>query len=155
VVAVADLKERLRSDLTTAMKARDQVRVATLRMALSAINTEEVAGEAHRELSDDEVLTVLGRESKKRRESAEAFDGAGRTELADRERAEQAVLTDYLPTQLSDEELGSIVSAVISETGAAGPEQMGAVMKAVQPQVAGRADGRRVSAEVKRQLSGS
>jgi uncharacterized protein YqeY len=155
VVAVADLKERLRSDLTTAMKARDQVRVATLRMALSAINTEEVAGETHRELSDDEVLKVLGRESKKRRESAEAFDGAGRTELADRERAEQAVLTDYLPTQLSDEELSSIVGAVISETGAAGPQQMGAVMKAVQPQVAGRADGRRVSAEVKRQLSGS
>ncbi|GAA4781403.1 GatB/YqeY domain-containing protein [Actinomycetospora chlora] len=152
---MADLKERLRSDLTTAMKARDQVRVATLRMALSAINTEEVAGETHRELSDDEVLKVLGRESKKRRESAEAFDGAGRTELADRERAEQAVLTDYLPTQLSDEELTSIVSAVISETGAAGPQQMGAVMKAVQPQVAGRADGRRVSTEVKRQLSGS
>jgi len=152
---VAELKERLRSDLTTAMKARDQVRVSTLRMALSAINTEEVAGDAHRELTNDEVVTVLGRESKKRRESAEAFDGAGRTELAERERAEQAVLTDYLPTQLSDEELSSLVSAVISETGAAGPKQMGAVMKAVQPQVAGRADGRRVSAEVKRHLSGS
>jgi uncharacterized protein YqeY len=152
---VSDLKERLRSDLTTAMKARDQVRVATIRMALSAINTEEVAGDAHRELTDDEVVTVLGREQKKRRESAEAFDGAGRTELAERERAEQAVLTDYLPAQLSDEDLASIVSAVISETGAAGPKQMGVVMKAVQPQVAGRADGRRVSAEVKRQLSGS
>ncbi len=152
---MSDLKERLRSDLTTAMKARDQVRVATIRMALSAINTEEVAGDAHRELTDDEVVTVLGREQKKRRESAEAFDGAGRTELAERERAEQAVLTDYLPAQLSDEDLASIVSAVISETGAAGPKQMGVVMKAVQPQVAGRADGRRVSAEVKRQLSGS
>ncbi|PVZ03468.1 GatB/YqeY domain-containing protein [Actinomycetospora cinnamomea] len=152
---MSDLKERLRSDLTTAMKSRDQVRVATLRMALSAISAEETAGESHRELSDDEVVTVLGRESKKRRESAEAFDGAGRTELAERERAEQAVLTDYLPTQLSDEELASIVSAVISETGAAGPKQMGPVMKAVQPQVAGRADGRRVSAEVKRQLSAS
>jgi uncharacterized protein YqeY len=152
---VSDLKERLRSDLTTAMKARDQVRVATIRMALSAINTEEVAGDAHRELTDDEVVTVLGREQKKRRESAEAFDGAGRTELAERERAEQAVLADYLPTQISDEDLATIVSAVISETGAAGPKQMGVVMKAVQPQVAGRADGRRVSAEVKRQLSGS
>jgi len=152
---VSALKERLRSDLTTAMKARDQIRVATIRMALSAINTEEVAGDAHRELTDDEVVTVLGRESKKRRESAEAFDGAGRTELAERERAEQAVLTDYLPTQLSDSDLASIVSAVISETGAAGPKQMGVVMKAVQPQVAGRADGRRVSDEVKRQLSGS
>jgi uncharacterized protein YqeY len=152
---VSDLKERLRTDLTTAMKARDQVRVATIRMALSAINTEEVAGDAHRELTDDEVVTVLGREQKKRRESAEAFDGAGRTELAERERAEQAVLADYLPTQISDEDLATIVSAVISETGAAGPKQMGVVMKAVQPQVAGRADGRRVSAEVKRQLSGS
>jgi uncharacterized protein len=152
---VSDLKERLRSDLTTAMKARDQVRVATIRMALSAINTEEVAGDAHRELTDDEVITVLGREQKKRRESAEAFDGAGRTELAERERAEQAVLSDYLPAQISDEDLATIVSAVISETGAAGPKQMGVVMKAVQPQVAGRADGRRVSAEVKRQLSGS
>lgn len=152
---MSDLKERLRSDLTTAMKARDQVRVATIRMALSAINTEEVAGDAHRELTDDEVITVLGREQKKRRESAEAFDGAGRTELAERERAEQAVLADYLPTQMSDEDLATIVSAVISETGAAGPKQMGVVMKAVQPQVAGRADGRRVSAEVKRQLSGS
>jgi uncharacterized protein len=151
---VAPLKERLRSDLTTAMKARDQVRVATIRMALSAINTEEVAGDAHRELTYDDVLTVLGREQKKRRESAEAFDGAGRTELAERERAEQAVLSDYLPAQISDEDLATIVSAVISETGAAGPKQMGVVMKAVQPQVAGRADGRRVSAEVKHQLSG-
>ncbi|HSK58885.1 MAG TPA: GatB/YqeY domain-containing protein, partial [Actinomycetospora sp.] len=88
-------------------------------------------------------------------ESAEAFDGAGRTELAERERAEQAVLCDYLPTQISDEDLATVVAAVISETGAAGPKQMGVVMKAVQPQVAGRADGRRVSAEVKRQLSGS
>lgn len=152
---MAQLKEKLRSDLTTAMKARDEVRVATLRMALSAINTEEVAGESHRELTDDEVVTVLGREQKKRRESAEAFDGAGRTELAERERAEQAVLTDYLPAQLSDEELTSLVAAAIAETGAAGPKQMGQVMKIVQPQVAGRADGRRVSGEVKRQLSGS
>ncbi|GLZ43820.1 hypothetical protein Acsp06_00050 [Actinomycetospora sp. NBRC 106375] len=150
---MAELKERLRSDLTTAMKARDEVRVSTIRMALSAINTEEVAGDAHRELTDDEVVTVLGRESKKRRESAEAFDGAGRTELAERERAEQAVLTDYLPAQLSDEELTSLVAAAIAETGADGPKQMGAVMKVVQPQVAGRADGRRVSGEVKRQLS--
>ena len=145
------LKERLRGDLTTAMKARDQTRVATLRMALSAITTEETAGE-HRELTDDEVTTVLGRETKKRRESAEAFDAAGRTELAERERAEQAVLAEYLPSQLSDEDLSAVVSAAIADTGAAGAKQMGAVMKVVQPQVAGRADGRRVSAEVKRQL---
>lgn len=146
------LKERLRSDLTTAMKARDQVRVATLRMALSAISAEEAAGDTHRELTDDDVLTVLGRETKKRRESAEAFSGAGRDELAERERAESAVLAEYLPAQLTDEELTSIVAAVVSETGAAGPKQMGQVMKGVQPQVQGRADGRRVSAEVKRQL---
>jgi uncharacterized protein len=152
---VSELKERLRTDLTTAMKARDQVRVSTIRMALSAINTEEVAGEQHRELTDDEVTTVLGRESKKRRESAEAFDGAGRTELAERERAEQLVLADYLPVQLSDDDLTATVAAAIAETGAEGPKQMGAVMKVVQPKVAGQADGRRVSGEVKRQLGGS
>lgn len=149
---MAELKERLRSDLTAAMKARDTVRVGTLRMALSAISTEEVAGDEHRELTDDEVITVLGRETKKRRESAEAFDDAGRAELADRERAEQAVLAEYLPAQLSDAELTDLVAGAITETGASGPKQMGVVMKTVQPRVAGRADGRRVSAEVKRQL---
>lgn len=146
------LKERLRSDLTAAMKARDQVTVGTLRMALSAISAEETAGDEHRDLDDDQVLTVLGRETKKRRESAEAFDGAGRTELADRERAEQAVLATYLPAQLSDAELTDLVAAAITETGAEGPRQMGQVMKSVQPRVGGRADGRRVSAEVRRQL---
>lgn len=149
---MAELKERLRSDLTSAMKARDQIRVGTLRMALSAISNEEVAGDAHRELTDDEIVTVLGRETKKRRESAEAFDGAGRTELAEQERAEQAVLDEYLPAQLSDAELTELVAAAIAETGASGPKQMGVVMKTVQPRVAGRADGRRVSGEVKRQL---
>lgn len=147
-----ELKERLRRDLTAAMKAREPVTVSTLRMALTAISTEETAGDEHRELSDDEVVTVLGRETKKRRESAEAFDGAGRTELADRERAELAVLAGYLPAQLGDDELTDLVAAAIAETGAEGPRQMGTVMKAVQPRVAGRADGRRVSAEVKRQL---
>jgi uncharacterized protein YqeY len=146
------LKERLRSDLTAAMKARDEVRVATLRMALTAVSTAETAGDAHRDLSDDDVMGVLTRETKKRRESAEAFDGAGRTELAERERAEQAVLAEYLPAQLSDEELTGMVAAAIAETGASSPKQMGQVMKVVQPRVAGRADGRRVSGEVKRQL---
>ena len=150
---MADLKERLRSDLTTAMKARDQIRVATRRLVLRAIRAAVAAGVVPRDLTDDEIVTVLGRESKKRRESAEAFDGAGRGELADRERAEQAVLTDYLPAQLSDDELTDLVAAAITETGAEGPKQMGAVMKTVQPRVAGRADGRRVSAEVKRQLA--
>jgi hypothetical protein len=152
---VTVLKERLRSDLTAAMKARDQVRVATLRMALTAVTTAETSGEAHHDLTDDDVLGVLTRETKKRRESAEAFDGAGRSELAERERAEEQVLAEYLPQPLTDEELTAIVSAAIAETGAEGPRQMGQVMKVVQPQVGSRADGKRVSTEVKRQLSGA
>jgi uncharacterized protein len=147
------LKEKLRSDLTTAMKARDQVRVATLRMALTAVTNAETAGTEHHDLSDDEVMTVLVRETKKRRESAEAFDGAGRAELADRERAEEQVLAEYLPQPLTDDELTALVAAAIAETGAEGPKQMGQVMKVVQPQVGSRADGKRVSSEVKRQLS--
>jgi uncharacterized protein len=149
------LKDRLRSDLTTAMKARDQVRVATLRMALTAVANAETSGDAHHDLTDDDVLGVLTRETKKRRESAEAFDGAGRTELAERERAEEQVLAEYLPQPLTDDELAALVSAAITETGAEGPRQMGQVMKVVQPQVGSRADGKRVSTEVKRQLSGS
>ena len=149
------LKERLRSDLTAAMKARDEVRIATLRMALTAVSNAETAGQAHQDLSDDDVLGVLSRETKKRRESAEAFDGAGRTELAERERAEEKVLAEYLPQPLTDEELTALVSAAIAETGADSPRQMGQVMKVVQPQVGQRADGKRVSTEVRRQLSGS
>lgn len=149
------LKERLRSDLTAAMKARDEVRVATLRMALTAVSNAETTGESHQDLSDDDVLGVLSRETKKRRESAEAFDGAGRTELAERERAEEKVLAEYLPQPLTDEELTALVSAAIAETGADSPRQMGQVMKVVQPQVGSRADGKRVSAEVRRQLSGA
>ena len=148
-----DLKARLRSDLNTAMKARDELTTATLRMALTAITTEEVAGKTARELSDDEVLKVLAREAKKRREAAEAFDGAGRAELADRERAEGGVLDAYLPAQLDDAELSELVRAAIAESGAASPTQMGLVMKVVQPRVAGRADGKRVSDEVRRQLA--
>ena len=146
------LKERLQSDLTAAMKARDELRAATLRMALTAVTTEEVAGKQARVLSDDEVLTVLTREAKKRREAAEAFDGAGRAELADRERAEGEVLAGYLPAQLSDDELTDIVRAAIAETGADNPKAMGQVMRVVQPQVTGRAEGGRVAAEVRRQL---
>jgi uncharacterized protein YqeY len=146
------LKERLHSDLNAAMKARDAVTTATLRMALSAVTTEEVAGKSARQLSDDEVLRVLTREAKKRREAAEAFDGAGRTELAERERAEGIVLDRYLPAQVGDDELGELVAAAIAESGASGPRDMGAVMKLVQPRVAGRADGKRVSEEVRRRL---
>jgi uncharacterized protein YqeY len=148
-----ELKPRLRADLNTAMKARDELTTATLRMALTAVSTEEVAGKQSRELSDDEVLRVLSREAKKRREAAEAFDAAGRTELAERERAEGVVLDAYLPAQLGDDELRELVRAAVAEVGAAAPQQMGAVMKLVQPQVAGRADGKRVSDEVRRQLS--
>jgi uncharacterized protein YqeY len=136
------------------MKARDELTTATLRMALTAITTEEVAGKAARELSDDEVLRVLTREAKKRREAAEAFDAAARAALAERERAEGTVLDRYLPAQLGDEQLAELVRAAIAEAGATEVRQMGAVMKIVQPRVAGQADGRRVSDEVRRQLTG-
>ena len=147
------LKAQLRTDLTTAMKARDELRSATLRMALAAITTEEVAGKVARELSDDEVLKVLGREVKKRKEAAEAFAGAGRAEQAAREEAEGEVLTAYLPAQLSDAELQELVDAAVAETGAERPRAMGAVMKVLTPRLAGRADGSRVAAAVKAKLS--
>lgn len=146
------LKQQLHDDLTTALKARDEVRMSTLRMALSAITNEEVAGKAARELTDDDVITVLNREAKKRREAAEAFDQGGRAELAQRERAEGEVLAEYLPAQLSDEELVALVTAAIAESGADSPKAIGQVMKVLNPQVAGRADGGRVAAEVRRQL---
>ena len=148
------LKDRLQADLTTAMKARDELRSATLRMVLTAVKNEEVSGKAARTLDDDEVVTVLGREAKKRREAAEAFDDGGRPERAERERAEGEVIAAYLPAQLSDDELRALVAAAVAETGAAGPQAMGQVMKAVTPQTAGRADGGRVAAEVRRQLAG-
>ena len=151
---MSDLKDRLQADLTTAMKARDELRTATLRMALTAVKTEEVSGGEARDLPDDEVLKVLAREAKKRRESATAFSDAGRTELAEREDAERAVLEAYLPQQLSDEELAELVAAAVAEAGATSPQQMGAVMKVVNPRVAGRAEGGRVAAAVKKALSG-
>jgi uncharacterized protein YqeY len=149
---MSQLKDRLQSDLTTAMKSRDELRTATLRMALTAVRMEEVSGKSARELDDAEVVTVLGRESKKRREAAEAFDGAGRPDRADRERAEGEVLAGYLPAQLSDDDLRDLVTAAIAETGAEGPRGIGAVMRVVSPQTAGRAEGGRVAAEVRRQL---
>jgi uncharacterized protein len=150
---VAELKERLRADLNAAMRARDQVRMRTLRLALTSITTEEVAGASARDLSDEEVVKVLTREAKKRREAAEAFGAAGRAEQAAAERAEGDVLAHYLPAQLSDDELAALVSAVIAETGATGMQGMGQVMKTLTPRVAGRADGARVAAEVRRRLS--
>jgi uncharacterized protein len=147
------LKARLRTDLNAAMRARDEVRKSTIRMALSAITNEEVSGKAAHELSDDEIVKVLTREAKKRREAADAFESAGRPEQAAAERAEGDVLAEYLPRQLSDEELVQMVAAAIATTGASGASGLGQVMKAVTPQVAGRADGSRVAAEVRRQLA--
>jgi uncharacterized protein len=150
---VAELKERLRADLNAAMRARDQVRMRTLRMALTSITTEEVAGTSARDLSDEEVVKVLTREARKRREAAEAFGAAGRAEQAAAERAEGDVLAHYLPVQLSDDELAALVSAVIAETGVTSMQGMGQVMKTLTPRVAGQADGARVAAEVRRRLS--
>jgi uncharacterized protein len=151
---MAALKDRLHDDLTTAMKARDEVRTRTLRMALTSVTREEVAGSSARELSDDEVIKVLIREAKRRREAAEAFAAAGRDEQAAAERAEGVILDAYLPAQLSDEEIAAMVTAVIDETGASGMASMGQVMKVLTPRVAGRADGARVAAEVRRRLAG-
>ena len=151
---VAELKERLRADLNAAMRARDQVRMRTLRMALTSITNEEVAGTEARDLTDDEIVKVLTREARKRREAAEAFSAAGRADQAAAERAEGEVLAGYLPAQLSDDELAALVAAAIAETGASGLPAMGLVMKTVTPRVAGRADGARVAAEVRRRLSG-
>src|SRR5579864_1758258 len=135
------------------MRARDQVRMRTLRIALTSITNEEVAGASARDLSDEEIVKVLTREARKRREAAEAFGAAGRDEQAAAERAEGEVLAHYLPAQLSDDELGALVSSVIAETGAVGPRGIGQVMKTLTPRVAGRADGARVAAEVRRRLN--
>jgi len=148
------LKEQLRSDLTTAMKAQDKLRAGTLRMLLSAVTNAEVAGKQARELTDDDVVAVLTSEAKKRREAAAAFDEGGRAESADQERAEAEIIATYLPEPLDDAEISRIVSAAVDQTGAAGEgmRAMGKVMGVVQPQVKGRADGSAVAAEVRRQL---
>ncbi len=150
---MSELKDRLQADLTSAMKGRETVRSRTLRMVLSAVSAEEVSGSSARELSDDEIVTLLTREAKKRREAAEAFDNGGRADKAEAERAEGEVLADYLPAQLTDAELVDLVAAAIAESGAAGPKAMGQVMKVANSKVAGRAEGGRVAAEVRRQLS--
>lgn len=149
---MSTLKETLHADLTTSIKARDELTSSTLRMVLTAITNEEVAGKEARVLSDDDVMTVLGREAKKRREAVEAYTSANRPDLADRENAELAVIAKYLPQQLDEAELRTIVDAAVAEvaaTGASGGAAMGAVMKIVQPQVKGRADGGAVAAMVK------
>ncbi|AXG12291.1 GatB/YqeY domain-containing protein [Intrasporangium calvum] len=148
------LKDQLKADLTAAMRSRDQVRAGTIRMALTAVTTEEVAGTQHRELTDDDVLKVLAKEAKKRREAAEAYTTAGRTELADTEQAELAVLEGYLPKQLDESELEAIVREAVAGSGASGMQQMGLAMKAANAAVAGRAEGGRVAAIVRRVLAG-
>ena len=153
-MTLMSLKERLRADLTTAMKARDELRASTLRMVLSAVTNAEVAGKSAKVLTDDEVVGVLTTEAKKRREAATAFADGGRAESAEREKAEAAVIADYLPEQLTEAEVAEIVAAAVASTGAAaeGMKAMGKVMGVVQPQVKGRADGGAVAAEVRRQL---
>lgn len=151
------LKSKLQEDLTAAIRGRDELRSSTLRLTLSAITKEEVAGKTARELSDDEVQKVITREAKKRREAAEAFAQGGRTEQAEREKAEGVVLAEYLPKQLSDDELHQIVAQAVEEAkaaGAEGPRAMGQVMKIVNPKVAGLAEGGRVAAVVKQLLAG-
>ncbi|MCW2852652.1 MAG: GatB/YqeY protein [Nocardioides sp.] len=154
MVLMSALKDRLRADLTTAIKGRDEVRSSTLRMVLTAITNAEVAGKEARELSDDDVIGVLSSEAKKRREAATAFADGGRAEMAAKEKAESAVIADYLPEALTAEEVSALVAAAIEQTGAAGEgmRAMGKVMGIVTPQVKGRADGGAVAAEVRRQL---
>ncbi|HJU98548.1 MAG TPA: GatB/YqeY domain-containing protein [Jiangellaceae bacterium] len=147
------LKERLRNDLTTSMRARDELRMSTLRMVLTAVTTSEVAGATARELSDSEVLGVLTKEAKKRHEAADAFRDAGRTDRAEREEAEAGVIAEYLPAPLSDDELATMVDAAVAETGASSPRDMGVVMRALQPRTTGRADGARVAAAVRARLN--
>jgi uncharacterized protein YqeY len=148
------LKEKLQNDLTEAMRARDEVRSSTIRMVLTAIKNEEVSGKEARDLSDAEVITVLSREAKKRREAAEAFEQAGAADRAANEKAEGVIIAEYLPAQLSESEIKEMIAAAIAETGATGPQQMGQVMKLIQPKIAGRADGGIVSSLVKAALSG-
>ena len=150
---MAAMKDRLQADLTEAMRSSDKITSATIRMALTAITNEEVAGKQARELSDDDVIIVLSREAKKRRESAQAFADAKRPDRAERENAEGEVIARYLPTPLSETELASLIADAMKESGAAGPAGMGLVMKLLSPKIAGRADGAAVSAAVRAALA--
>jgi uncharacterized protein YqeY len=148
------LKEKLQTDLTSAMRNRDEVRSSTIRMILTSIKNEEVSGKVMRELNESELITVLSREAKKRREAAEAFDQAGAKDRAETERAEGAIIAEYLPKQLSESEVKELIEAAIRETGANSTAQMGLVMKNLQPKIAGKADGALVSSLVKAALAG-
>ncbi len=155
MAGMSALKDRLRADLTGAIKARDEVRSSTLRMVLTAITNAEVAGKKARELSDDDIVGVLSTEAKKRREAATAFSDGGREQMAAKEQAEAQVIADYLPAALSETEIAELVAAAVTQTGAAGEgmRAMGKVMGILTPQTKGRADGAAVAAEVRRQLS--
>ena len=144
------LRDRISDEMRAAMKAREQTRVSTLRMLMAAMKNTQV--EKGHELSDDEVVEVVAREAKRRRESMEAFEKGGRGELVEKEKAELAVLETYLPDQLSDDDLAGLVDEAIAETGASSPKEMGAVMKVVMGKVKGRADGTAVSAMVRARL---
>ncbi len=146
------LKEKLQSDLTDAIRSRTEVKAGTIRMLLAAITTEEVSGKSARVLTDAEIITVLAREAKKRREAVEAYVAAKRTDLADKEKAEGDVIAEYLPAQLSEDEIKTMIADAIAETGAAGPAGMGQVMKVLSPKIAGKADGGVVSSLVKAAL---
>jgi len=146
------LKEKLQSDLTEAIRSRAEVKAGTIRMLLAAITTEEVSGKSARVLTDAEIITVLSREAKKRREAVEAYVAAKRTDLADKEKAEGNVIAEYLPAQLSETEIKKMIADAIAETGASGPAGMGQVMKVLSPKIAGKADGGLVSGLVKAAL---
>ena len=147
------IKEQLKKDLTEAIRGRDEITSGTIRMVLTAITNEEVAGKEARVLSDEEVITVLSREGKKRREAAEAFENAGRADKAALEKSEGEVIAKYLPAQLSEADIAAIIADAIASTGAQGPGDIGKVMGAVKPKIAGKADGGLVSALVKAALN--
>ena len=147
------LADQLRSDLTAAMKRRDDVATSALRMAIAAVKQAAVAGKEAKELTDDEILKVINKEVKRRDEAAEAFRNADRPDRADREEAERAVLAAYLPAALSHEELETLITEVLAEGGFSGMQSMGPAMKAVTAQVAGRADGKTVSDLVRARLA--
>lgn len=149
-----ELKTQLETDMRAALKAQDKVTLGTLRMVLAAVKNEEVAGRAPRELDDTDVVKVLVKQAKQRREAAEAFRAGGRADAADAELAEEAVIKRYLPTELTEAEVTQLVRDAIAEGGFAGPKDMGKVMKAVGPKTAGRADGKVVAGIVKAELAG-
>jgi hypothetical protein len=146
------LKSQVEADMKSALKAGDKLRLSALRMLLAAIKNKEVEGERARELSDDEIRDVAQREMKKRADSIEAFDAAGREELATRERAEAEVLAAYAPEQLSDEEVDAFVEEGLAATGATSVREMGKVMGFVMGKAKGRVDGAVVQAKVRARL---